>query len=310
MSKLILRVLLFFFILSSYSHASCTVLSLFKSTVNPGNMVVQRDAPVGTVLGTAQSGTTSSYIADCRSGGYIYYGMSYNGGRTTSMSNVYATNLAGVGVEMVSAGGHYYTNPAGSSYRQGEYEYYTVPATVTFVKTGPITSGVLSTGLIAYNSVDSGGHYFEVNMGTGSVTQLACSITTPNLTFPIGEVLASDFGSSVGITPAKAQNTQNLGLNCDASANINVSLTGTQNPDVGTTSVLALTGQGSPGVAKGVGVQIVYAGSPLVLNNRIVLKRSSGGQETFPITARYYQTRTSVTTGSADSSATLNLTYQ
>jgi type 1 fimbria pilin len=142
------------------------------------------------------------------------------------------------------------------------------------------------------------------------VTQVACSITTPNLTFPIGDILATSFGSTVGTTPVEAQNTQNLGLNCDAGANINVSLSGTQNPDVSTTSVLALTGQGTIGIAKGVGVQVLYNGTPLVLNNRIVLKQSSGGQETFPLTARYYQTKTSVSTGVANASATLNLTYQ
>ncbi|MCL6720425.1 fimbrial protein [Klebsiella sp. T2.Ur] len=106
------------------------------------------------------------------------------------------------------------------------------------------------------------------------------------------------------------RNTQNLGLNCDVGANINVSLSGTQNPDISDSSVLALTGQGGAGVAKGVGVQIVYNGAPLMLNNRIVLKTSSGGQETFPLTARYYQTRTTVSTGTANASATLNLTYQ
>lgn len=85
---------------------------------------------------------------------------------------------------------------------------------------------------------------------------------------------------------------------------------GTQNPDVGTASVLALTNQGDADVAQGVGVQLLYNGSPLILNNRLVLKSSTGGQETFPITARYYQTRTTVTTGKANASATLDLTYQ
>jgi len=146
--------------------------------------------------------------------------------------------------------------------------------------------------------------------GVASVTQVACNVNTSNLTFPIGDISTSTFGSSVGTIPSGAQNTQNLGLNCDAGANINVMLQGTQNPDVGTTSVLALTGQGNSDVAKGVGVQLLYNGTPLVLNNRIVLKQSAGGQETFPITARYYQTKTSVSTGKANAAATLDLTYQ
>ncbi len=82
-------------------------------------------------------------------------------------------------------------------------------------------------------------------------------------------------------------------------------------PDVtGDTSVLALNGQGTPGTADGVGIQMLYNNVPLQLNNRIVLKRSAGGQETFPLVARYYQTRSVVRPGSANATATLNITYQ
>jgi hypothetical protein len=35
---------------------------------------------------------------------------------------------------------------------------------------------------------------------------------------------------------------------------------------------MALTGQGSAGTAKGVGVQLLYNGTPLVLNSRLLLK--------------------------------------
>ncbi|HDE1997161.1 TPA: fimbrial protein, partial [Klebsiella quasipneumoniae] len=68
--------------------------------------------------------------------------------------------------------------------------------------------------------------------------------------------------------------------------------------------------QGSAGVAQGVGVQLVYNNTPLILGNNLVLKRTNGGQEMFPLTARYYQTNTTVTTGIANASATLSLTYQ
>ena len=145
---------------------------------------------------------------------------------------------------------------------------------------------------------------------SGTINALACSITTPQLTFPIGDISASAFGTAIGTTPAGAQNTQNLGLTCTPGTNISVSLGGIQNPDSSNTSVMALTGQGMTGTAKGVGVQLLYNGTPLVLNSRLLLKQSSGGQETLPLTARYYQTLTSVESGAANASATLNLTYQ
>ncbi|MFM3052613.1 fimbrial protein, partial [Klebsiella quasipneumoniae] len=52
----------------------------------------------------------------------------------------------------------------------------------------------------------------------------------------------------------------------------------------------------------------IYSTKPL--GNNLVLKRTNGGQEMFPLTARYYQTNTTVTTGIANASATLSLTYQ
>lgn len=78
-------------------------------------------------------------------------------------------------------------------------------------------------------------------------------MNTAQLTFPIGDIPASAFGTVVGTTPAGAQNTQNLGLTCAAGTNITVSLSGIQNPDSANTSVMALTGQEMPALQKGWG---------------------------------------------------------
>lgn len=107
---------------------------------------------------------------------------------------------------------------------------------------------------------------------------LACTVNTAQLTFPIGDIPASAFGTVVGTTPAGAQNTQNLGLTCAAGTNITVSLSGIQNPDSANTSVMALTGQGNAGTAKGVGVQLIYNGAPLAMNSRLFLRQSAGGK--------------------------------
>ncbi|MOA33246.1 Type-1 fimbrial protein, A chain precursor [compost metagenome] len=74
--------------------------------------------------------------------------------------------------------------------------------------------------------------------------------------------------------------------------------------------MLALTNTGQAGTAGGMGVQLLYGGTPLKINNNIVLKATPGGQETLQFTARYYQTNKVVTPGKANSSATLNITYQ
>jgi type 1 fimbria pilin len=175
-------------------------------------------------------------------------------------------------------------------------------------KTGDIKPGQFMVGQVGTWTV-SDITPVTINLMGGYVSQVACSITTPNLTFPIGDVLNSEFGTTVGYIPAKTS-TQNLGLDCDRNANINVTLNGTQNPDVSDASVLALNNQGGSNTAQGVGVQLLYDGNPLVINSKLTLKQSSGGKETFPITARYYQTKNTVTVGEASTSATLTLTYQ
>lgn len=295
------------------AEADCTFGGGGFNPVQPFNIqqptvTVQRDAPVGTVI--------SSFITNgsgdmdlCIGPGTITYEMSMFS-TPSSITNYYNTNVPGVGLSLQFVTTDWFF----SKVRQYSYSVPTkivvYPLEVTLIKTGDITSGVIGSGLLATAHGDDNVQSLTVNYAGNKVTQLACAITTPNLTFPIGDISASAFGNTVGTIPSGAQSTQNLGLDCDADANINVMLQGMQNPDVSTDSVLALTGQGNADVAKGVGVQLLYNGAPLALNNRIVLKQSAGGQETFPITARYYQTQASVSTGKANASATLDLTYQ
>ncbi|WP_409976929.1 fimbrial protein [Serratia quinivorans] len=135
----------------------------------------------------------------------------------------------------------------------------------------------------------------------------ACSLTSTSINVPLGDVAATKF---TGIATTAGDKSFDLGLTCDKDAKINVSLAGTQNTDTTETSVLALTSAGQSGTASGVGVQLLYGGTPLKINNNILLKSSAGGQETLPFTARYYQTLADISAGLANSSATLNITYQ
>ncbi|EPY4132231.1 fimbrial protein [Klebsiella variicola] len=304
-------------------------------SVDYGNIIVQRDAPVGqaisneiygtlahayTCLATANEGSSGGM----KSGALPYFA-------TYGSRRVYKTNLPGVGISLgfyknTKAGQTTYSSTSyigGDNYatfswssNAGDLDINDFQPIIQFWKIGDITSGSVTGQLasfVAYTMQNRGGEMapeIPVNAGAGTITQVACAVKTSNILFELGDVLVSEFGSAVGTTPANAQKTQNLILDCDAGANINVMLTGPQNPDVSDNTVLALTGQGSAGVARGVGVQLVYNNTPLTLGNNLVLKRTTGGQEMFPLTARYYQTNTTVTTGIANASATLSLTYQ
>ncbi|GAK27248.1 fimbrial protein [Serratia liquefaciens FK01] len=143
--------------------------------------------------------------------------------------------------------------------------------------------------------------------GVNNIISVACDLNSTSINVPLGDVLDIKF-TGVGVTTG--DKVFNVGLTCDKDAKINVALAGTQNSEASDTSVLALTNAGQTGTAKGVGVQLLYGGVPLKINNNILLKTSPGGQETLPFTARYYQTNKQVTAGKANSSATLNITYQ
>lgn len=318
MTRLILLIICGFFIAHN-AQADCQYQpgsSYGSQTINFGTVYVQRDSTPGTVLAEVNTGFQTSNYYGCNTA--WTYRWEYTMFTTPNAigSGVYETNIKGVGIKVTnttSGSTIPYDLPKSPSSKVN-YVYTSLPRNLTaqLVKTTTegAASGPLSQGAFAKASAAGVAYFGELRMGTANIVPVACAITTPSLNFPIGDILASRFGSAPGTIPAGGQSTQNLGLNCDANANINVTLRGTQNPDVSTTSVLALSGQGSAGVASGVGVQLLYNGAPLTLNSKVILKKSAGGQETFPLVARYYQTRTSVTTGKANTSATLDLTYQ
>lgn len=289
---------------NSYKTAAVTI----------GTVYVQRDTPVGSVIATtpANVSNATNQLYQCD----VVWSWSTAPALFTLSSalnqNIYETNVPGIGIRirdtlrnMVVP--YVKTNPMTSGAAN-------TPFTIELIKTSsaPVKGGILTSGTLVYfKSLEDGVTFAQLDLtGNNAIVPVACSIMTPSLTFPIGDVLVDTFSGVIGTVPRQGGNTQNLGLDCDAGANINISLSGIQNPDVETTSVLALTGQGNEGVAKGVGVQLLYNDVPLELNNRIVLKLSTGGQESLPLTARYYQTQTEVTPGTANASATLNLTYQ
>ncbi|WP_031523451.1 fimbrial protein [Siccibacter colletis] len=320
--------------LSLNAHAGTCEAKAGPWNIDFGEVIIQRDVAIGSALSTKIYGEEKTAYTCHADNQKALIGMREyltHSELTSEGGIVYKTNLPGLGI-LVGGNGEGYESwllysPIAVSgpgwimfngwYPVGQFDLHLKPY-VKFIKIGEIASGNVS-GQVAYaaaalinmttNAVDSWGADIPINL-SGKFTVLACSLTTSALNFNIGDIPANTFGSTIGATPVSTENTQNLGLNCDADANINVSLSGTQNPDVNVSSVLAPTGYGDAGVADGIGIQLIYNDVPLELNKNIVLKKSAGGQETFPLTARYYQTKTTVMPGKANASATLNITYQ
>lgn len=296
------------------AHAACITNSggAIPRIVNftQPQITVQRDAPVGSVIGTLNTPNGGGLAFNSCDNGNVYYAMSLFTTPST-IAHVYKTNLDGVGVSVSQGSSFYYDAPATARYINIAIAVVTDARTVNFIKTGPITSGVISSGLLARNYGDDGITAYSLNFTGSSVTQVACSINTPNIQVPLDDVLG---GSLTAVGTVAKPKVFNLGLNCDAGTRINMTMSGIQNADTSTAGVLQLTNAGATDVASGVGIQILYNGTAVPVNGAtpMVLKTSTGGVETFPFTAQYYQTKAAsqVKTGSANATATLNLTYQ
>lgn len=303
-------IVFFLFIsLMGSTHATCTFYAPNRNIdMSMGDVTVQRDTPVGSTIATfVQNFTATSDYANCN--GTQVLEEVYTNGWVPDASNVAPTNIPGVGIKISETGWTF--NFSKTQTFSGPFSPKNWNFTVQLIKTGAISTGVLPTGRYGGYRITSGSTsafiwYLNVTRGA-TVTPLACSITTPTIQVPLVDVLGSTL-NSVGTTANPK--TFNLGLNCDAGAKVNVMMSGTQNTDTSTAGVLQLTNAGAASVAKGVGIQILYNNAPLALNSNIVLKTSTGGQETFPFVARYYQTKNPVSAGSANATATLNLTYQ
>ncbi|WP_190322507.1 fimbrial protein [Enterobacter roggenkampii] len=281
-----------------------------QTSVGLGELHIQRDQAVGSIL-TTKKFTFPSLGVHCDAGAYSVYSMRLYT-KPSAVDGVFDTNIPGIGIRLSTNDG-----PV-------PFEHYSDPSlfwsnssgTIELIKTGPVTeSGDLSRGIIFHWGVGDGNNAPETymvqewNLTSGRIIKLACALKSDSgLAFNIGDAPSEQFISKGSYS--QQTSTVSLSLDCDAEANINVTLTGTQNPDTTDTSVLTLSNQGQTGVAQGIGVQLLYNDKPLELNKILVLKKSTGGVENFPITARYIQTKDSITAGSANATATLNITYQ
>lgn len=307
--------------------ASCIPISL-SSTITIPPIMVQRDVPIGTRIGSASLPAKQIYRCSGASTLGTDIGIKAYGTKVATAptaASLFSTNMPGISysVEATTASGyifaisgqndffHLYWNSAA-----GDSEYLknaVIGFGVGIYKTGPTGTGVVSAkqvgaGIANVDNVWQKEH--DVFISSFNVTTLACAISAisaSNISVPLGDVLATKF-TGVGATPVTKG--FNLGLNCDANAKVNVSLSGTANSDIANSDILALTNAGTAGVADGLGVQILYNGAPLKRDTNLLLKTSAGGVETLPFSARYYQTKSTVKPGKANATATLNLTYQ
>lgn len=297
------------------TQASCRfangVTAEIPGYISFGNVSVQRDAPVGSIIATATTGAYNggNTIAGCDTSWTFRWELSKWSTLSSQGNKVYNTNVSGVGLRMTAVvSGN--VLPYDATLKANNYA--TIPGDgikAELIKTGDITGGTLDTGVLARASVINQFYIANVTLnGTNTITSESCSVTTNPVNVPLGDHDKSEFN---GPGTGTAWQTFNINLSCVQGARINVRIDATADSDAGVPGVIKL--DSDPVNASGVGVQLWYRyeDSPVQFGQeRYYYTSPSGGNEYVQLQARYYQTTQSITAGKANATATFTLTYK
>lgn len=311
----------------SKSQADCTVTA--SSSISVPNMVVQRDAPVGSQIG-AEVVAGSVQFSSCSTGLTTpswNWGVKSYGTYVTTIGNrrIYSTSLPGIGyaigmedtnnclgtIQYVSETSN--QNMLCGNAKAGMFTTFTMKgkARLTFYKTASTTgSGVVNGTNVGASILNDNGTWRPdsvLNMTSFTVTTTACSVTNTAVKVPMGDVLKTAFSGQGSTTPEKGFS---INLDCDAATRVNLTL---DDPTGKSTQpgVLPLTTATEGTTAGGVGVQVLYNDAPVTFGSMFnIATTTAKGAMTIPLKARYYQTAETVTAGKANSMATFTLTYQ
>lgn len=295
--------------------------------------------PVNSVLGTYEimlpgriiyyfvpsSGQNPGFAGLCAGALYLANKLSLSSANGWAVTNnISSTSVPGLGarVSLVAGSSTNYLNTKWGSLHAAAANQVTVilniPAytwKVELIKTGPLGSGTLPVGttlatlsMEAPPALGGGSELAKLRVkSAASIIPISCSLSNTSINVVLSSISADKL-TAVGTTTG--DKSFNVNLDCDKDTKVSVSLAGTQNAETTETSVLALTSAGQSGIATGVGVQLLYDGTALKRGTNVRLKTASGGKETLSFSARYYQTKKDVTVGRANTTATLNITYQ
>lgn len=323
--------------------------SISTSTIAlPANVVVEsRSYSAGEPLYDSgwKSGSNSDLTISGCGRNYVVGFFYLNGPQVDSPAGtqVMPTNIPGLGVRVTAqnqAGPYDGAMPIDNNWHDGDrgsdHELRNSQYKVELVALGgPISSGQLSFGSplaqvefresrshTAYGDVASNVALTNTNV---TIKAMGCNADVSSINFAFGSIKMAEFDSTTKIA---APDTQTVTLSCESGTNVSLSLNGT--PAAGNNAnntVIALTGEGNADVASGIGVQLGLQSSGynsgsngLPLNQSITLFSSSrngstyssggtGSQEQLIFSASYFKTGAVVTAGSANSSASITLTY-
>jgi type 1 fimbria pilin len=311
-------------------------VSLAQScTASPNLPLVQAVNSVGITsalsIGQTVPGTVKAYTfsGQCVASAGLRPGASiiscYYGSGTEVLPGVYSTGSPGIGIRLRNSAGVPMQNAVGAlcdtrRAALGSLDAnlrYTVAVTIEFVKTGVITPGPLDPeqtrfGFGVYQGAalgPRGSNYIGLS-GNLNVRQLTCSVTSP----PVVTLPAIDtrqFAKSASTAGSKGFT---IDLLCDNAAVVGITFDAAPGVPIksAASGVLGLRNEGTAGMARGVGVQLVDSTSVAVpLRQRMPLGAIVANvARHFAYSARYYSLSGLPSGGGVDSAMVFTFDYQ
>ncbi|MFP2466829.1 fimbrial protein [Pseudescherichia vulneris] len=309
------------------ANTGCVSSPAIPGVATLGSVAVDATIPVGNIIpGTERyfnfSGNCSAISAVPQGSVIItcYYG---SGTEVAGMPGVYNTGVSGIGITLInSAGVRISGGGAGCDTRNTPLGYisntsaktYSISMTLALVK----TSATVGTGSLVQAQTKFGIGIYATGYGLGSNTDssvsyagtinyraISCAVSTL-IPVPLPKVPRADFN---GIGSTAGDKNFTVPVTCNSPANVSAYMTSAgylSKPN----GVLALTS--ATGNAGGVGIQVMYNGSPVAFDSYFNVGSiiSAGGTLNIPFVARYYQAASPVTPGIANATATITMAYQ
>lgn len=298
------------------------------------SLAVLSSLPIGSVI--PGSDKTFSFTGNCapnQAGTGVgpgdpiitcYYG---TGAAVAGMAGVYASGVPGVGIAVENSSGQRITSASGWACNSSATPIgrlgsdanrsFSVSLKLMLIKTAQnISAGTISQaqtqwGLgVFHNGSPSGVSlsnptYPTISYsGNVAVKTIACTVP-PSLNFPMGNISLAAFS---GVGSVAAAQTVNLPVTCNNTVAVSINMTSNSyvNQSLG---VMNITN--TAGAATGVGVQMFFNDTPINFGTDLLTGSitTANGTLNIPLTAKYYQTGPTITAGSANATATVNMIY-
>ncbi|WP_164037615.1 fimbrial protein [Serratia marcescens] len=315
---------------SSAAQATCTFLfgsATDGETINFGNVIVQRDAPVGSVVASTSSTSLSSLGNFLQCDGTATQTMRWSAEGTTTVryngEQLFGVDVTGLAMRVVMPAGAYGLRFTGDFPRDVAWNGCTWSSTwrrycgaswggatrFELVKVATTTgSGRLTIPGRIRASVVNQTYVYNFSFGQSNVNTVACSVTNTAIKVPMGNIKRSEF---TGVGKRTAFTQFFIPLRCDVGTRVNITIDATADAS-GVAGVMAIDPASTGTAASGVGIEVRdNHGAPVRFGTQTLLGNYSGtgGQVWFPFTANYYQTNDRVTAGQANGTATFTMTY-